>query len=241
MLDLGTIYAGPYAGMLLSDLGANVIKVEPLDGDPWRAFAFGFLGANRGKRGLAVNLKQPDGLEMFYDLVRKADVVCDNFRAGVLSRLKIDHATLSRMNPRIVSCSITPFGSSGPMAGLPGFDPVLQARSGLMRAQGGEGQEPIYHQIAVSDFTAALLAAFGVIGALLVREQTGRGQLVETSLAGGGDGGAGGGVHALRRTASGRARRAQSDRRVGAASLLSVRRRLGVPGRGRSVGGASVA
>jgi crotonobetainyl-CoA:carnitine CoA-transferase CaiB-like acyl-CoA transferase len=183
VLDLGTIYAGPYLGMLLSDLGANVIKVEPLDGDPWRAFAFGFLGANRGKRGLAVNLKDEGGLALFYDLVRKADVVCDNFRAGVLSRLKIDYATLSRINPRIISCSITPFGSSGAMAGLPGFDPILQARSGLMRAQGGEGQEPVYYQIAVCDFVAALLAALGVIGALNARQTTGRGQLVETSLA----------------------------------------------------------
>jgi len=183
VLDLGTIYAGPYAGMLLSDLGANVIKVEPLDGDPWRAFAFGFLGANRGKRGLAVNLKHVDGLALFYDLVRKADVVCDNFRAGVSGRLKIDYATLSRINPRIISCSITPFGSSGPMAGMPGFDPILQARSGLMRAQGGEGEEPVYYQIAVCDFVAALLAAFGVIGALNAREKTGRGQAVETSLA----------------------------------------------------------
>ncbi|HUS82858.1 MAG TPA: CoA transferase, partial [Dehalococcoidia bacterium] len=183
VLDLGTIYAGPYMGMLLSDLGANVIKVEPLDGDPWRAFAFGFLGANRGKRGLAVNLKEQEGLEVFHDLVRKVDVVCDNFRSGVLGRLKIDHATLSRINPLVISCSITPFGASGPMAGLPGFDPVLQARSGLMRAQGGDGEEPVYYQIAVCDFVAALLGVFGVMGALNAREKTGRGQLVETSLA----------------------------------------------------------
>jgi crotonobetainyl-CoA:carnitine CoA-transferase CaiB-like acyl-CoA transferase len=183
VLDLGTIYAGPYASMLLSDLGANVIKVEPLDGDPWRAFAFGFLGANRGKRGLALNLKNEEGLTLFYDLVRKADVVCDNFRAGVLGRLKIDYATLSSINPRIISCSITPFGSSGPMAHMPGFDPILQARSGLMRAQGGEGHEPIYYQIAVCDFVAALLGAFGIMSALNEREKTGRGQAVETSLA----------------------------------------------------------
>jgi crotonobetainyl-CoA:carnitine CoA-transferase CaiB-like acyl-CoA transferase len=183
VLDLGTIYAGPYMGMLLSDLGATVIKVEPLDGDPWRAFAFGFLGANRGKRGLAVNLKSAEGLEVFYDLVRNADVVCDNFRSGVLRRLKIDHATLGRINPRVICCSITPFGASGPMAGLPGFDPILQARSGLMRAQGGDGEEPVYYQIAVCDFMAALLGVFGVTSALIAREKTGRGQLVETSLA----------------------------------------------------------
>jgi crotonobetainyl-CoA:carnitine CoA-transferase CaiB-like acyl-CoA transferase len=183
VLDLGTIYAGPYTGMLLSDLGANVIKVEPLDGDPWRTFAFGFLGVNRGKLGLAINLKDEAGKTLFYDLVKKADVVCDNFRAGVSERLGVDYQTLKKMNPRIVSCAITPFGSSGPMAGLPGFDPILQARSGLMRAQGGEGQEPVYYQISICDFVAALLATLGVLAALNVREKTGQGQLVETSLA----------------------------------------------------------
>jgi len=183
VLDLGTIYAGPHNGMLLSDLGADVIKVEPLDGDPWRAFAFGFLGVNRGKRGLAIDLKRDKGRELFYDLVREVDVVTDNFRAGVLKRLGIDYDTLSAINPRIVCCSVTPFGTSGPMAGWPGFDPLLQARSGLMRAQGGEGEEPVYHQIAICDFTTALMGAYGVIAALYARQRTGRGQLVETCLA----------------------------------------------------------
>ena len=106
VLDLGTIYAGPYASMILSDLGANVIKVEPLDGDPWRAFAFGFLGVNRGKRGLSLDLKSSEGLALFYDLVRKADVVSDNFRTGVLKRLKVDYETLSAINPRIICNSM---------------------------------------------------------------------------------------------------------------------------------------
>ena len=169
--------------MLLSDLGANVIKIEPLDGDPWRGFAFGFLGVNRGKRSLALDLKRSEGREVFYDLVRRADVVTDNFRAGVLKRLEIDYDTLSAINPRIICCSVTPFGTSGPMAGWPGFDPLLQARSGLMRAQGGEGEEPVYYQIAICDFITALMAAYGVIAALHVRERTGRGQLVESCLA----------------------------------------------------------
>jgi crotonobetainyl-CoA:carnitine CoA-transferase CaiB-like acyl-CoA transferase len=169
--------------MLLSDLGANVTKIEPLDGDPWRGFAIGFLGVNRGKRSLALDLKRDEGRELFYDLVRKADVVTDNYRAGVLKRLKIDYATLSAINPRLICCSITPFGSSGPMAGWPGFDPLLQARSGLMRAQGGEGEEPVYYQIAVCDFICALMGAYGIIAALHARQHTGRGQLIETSLA----------------------------------------------------------
>jgi crotonobetainyl-CoA:carnitine CoA-transferase CaiB-like acyl-CoA transferase len=183
VLDLGTIYAGPYAAMLLSDLGANVIKVEPLDGDPWRAFAIGFLGVNRGKRGLGLDLKRREGRDLFYDLVRKTDVVVDNFRAGVLQRLKMDYDALSAMNPRVICASVTPFGASGPMAGLPGFDPILQARSGLMRAQGGGGEEPVYHQIAVCDFITGLMTAYGVAAALYVRERSGRGQQVETSLA----------------------------------------------------------
>ena len=183
VLDLGTIYAGPYGGMLLSDLGADVTKIEPLDGDPWRAFAIGFLGANRGKRSLAIDLKRSEGREVFYDLVLKADVVADNFRTGVLRRLQMDYDTLSAINPRIICCSVTPFGTSGPMAGWPGFDPLLQGRSGLMRAQGGEGEEPVYYQIAICDFITALMAAYGVIAALHARERTGRGQLVESSLA----------------------------------------------------------
>lgn len=183
VLDLGTIYAGPFAAMLLSDLGANVIKVEPLDGDPWRAFAIGFLGVNRGKRGLALDLKRKEGRELFYDLARKADIVVDNFRAGVLQRLRLDYPALSGVNPRLICASVTPFGASGPMAGLPGFDPILQARSGLMRAQGGDGEEPVYHQIAVCDFITGLMTAYGVAAALYVRERTGRGQQVGTSLA----------------------------------------------------------
>jgi crotonobetainyl-CoA:carnitine CoA-transferase CaiB-like acyl-CoA transferase len=169
--------------MLLSDLGANVIKIEPLDGDPWRAFAIGFLGVNRGKRGLALDLKHKEGRGLFYDLVRKTDIVVDNFRAGVLQRLKMDYDALSTMNLRVICASVTPFGASGPMAGLPGFDPILQARSGLMRAQGGDGEEPVYHQIAVCDFITGLMTAYGVAAALYGRERSGRGQQVETSLA----------------------------------------------------------
>jgi crotonobetainyl-CoA:carnitine CoA-transferase CaiB-like acyl-CoA transferase len=183
VLDLGTIYAGPHAAMLLSDLGANVVKIEPLDGDPWRAFAIGFLGVNRGKRGLALDLKREQGRALFYDLVRKTDVVVDNFRAGVLPRLKMDYEALSAVSPRVICASVTPFGASGPMAGLPGFDPILQARSGLMSAQGGDGEEPVYHQIAVCDFITGLMTAYGVAAALYGRERSGRGQQVETSLA----------------------------------------------------------
>ncbi len=185
VLDLGTTYAGPYSCMLLADLGADVAKIEPLDGDPFRAMGAAFIGVNRGKRSLVLDLKKEEGLGTFYDLVRQSDIVVDNYRAGVTKRLKIDYDTLSAINPRIICCSVTPYGSSGPMSDLPGYDPVIGALSGLQRAQGGYGKddEPVYHNVAVIDFTSALMAAYGMCAALYHRELTGRGQLVETCLA----------------------------------------------------------
>ncbi|MGI8552907.1 MAG: CoA transferase, partial [Dehalococcoidia bacterium] len=182
VLDLSGFIAGANGGMLLADLGANVIKVEATDGDPWRGFGFGFLGANRGKRSLAVDLKRTEGRELLYAMVRRADVVLDNFRAGVTERLRIDDERLRQINPRLVCCSVTAFGSSGPLSHLPGFDPLLQARSGLMQAQGGAGGEPVYYQIAVNDYGSALMAAYGIVAALVARERTGRGQRVESCL-----------------------------------------------------------
>jgi len=185
VLDLGTTYAGPFSCMVLADLGADVTKLEPLDGDPFRALGAAFIGVNRGKRSLVLDLKKEDGLQTFYDLVRQSDIVADNYRAGVTKRLKIDYDTLSAINPRIICCSVTPYGASGPMSDLPGYDPVIGARSGLQRAQGGYGKddEPVYHNVAVVDFTSALMAAYGMCAALYHRELTGRGQLVETCLA----------------------------------------------------------
>ncbi len=182
VLDLGVIIAGTYAGALLADLGADVIKVEPLEGDPFRSFGLGFVGWNRGKRGVALDLKRPEGLETFYALVRRADVVCDNYRRGVLERLRIDYAALREHNPRIVSASVTAYGSEGPLAGDPGFDPLLQAEGGLMAAQGGD-DEPVFHQVAVHDTASAMACAFAITAALRARERTGAGQRVETSLA----------------------------------------------------------
>jgi crotonobetainyl-CoA:carnitine CoA-transferase CaiB-like acyl-CoA transferase len=185
VLDLGTTYAGPFSCMLLSDLGADVAKIEPLDGDSFRPLGAAFIGVNRGKRSLAINLKKEEGLEAFYDLVRKADIVADNFRAGVTKRLKIDYDTLSAINSRIICCSVTPYGASGPLSDLPGYDPVVGARSGLQRAQGGHGKddEPVYHNTAIVDFSSGLMAAYGMCAALYHRQVTGRGQLIETSLA----------------------------------------------------------
>ena len=182
VLDLATFIAGAYAPMVLADLGADVIKVEPHTGDPFRQFGYGFQGWNRGKRSLSLDLKSDVGRETFYQLVKRADVVVDNFRVGVLERLGLSYQALHAINPRIVMVSVTANGRSGPLAPLPGYDPILQARSGAMRAQGGDGHEPVYYQVAISDYAAATMAAFGAMSALYVRARTGEGQYVNTSL-----------------------------------------------------------
>jgi crotonobetainyl-CoA:carnitine CoA-transferase CaiB-like acyl-CoA transferase len=181
VLDLGTVIAGAHAGGLLANLGAEVIKVEPLDGDPFRSDGGGFLAYNRGKRGLGLDLKQPVALELFLDLARNADVVLDNYRYGVRQRLGIDYAALKAVNPRIISCSINAYGERGERMRLPGFDPLLQAEAGMMAAQGG-ADEPILHTIAVNDVATAAVVTFGVIAALNARETSGEGQEVLTSL-----------------------------------------------------------
>jgi crotonobetainyl-CoA:carnitine CoA-transferase CaiB-like acyl-CoA transferase len=183
MLDLGTVIAGAYASGILANLGAEVVKVEGTDGDPWRAYELGFVAYNRGKRGLVVDLKQADGRDVFLDLAAKADVVLDNYRLGTRDRLGIGHAAVSAVNPRAISCSVTTYGSKGLETKRPGFDPLLQALSGMMAAQGGDGADPVFHTIAVNDFASAAMAAFGVVAALNARERTGAGQVMETSLA----------------------------------------------------------
>jgi len=183
VLDLGTVVAGAYAAAILANFGADVVKVEPAEGDPFRSGGPGFINYNRGKRGLGVNLKTPAGHELFLDLAKTADVVLDNYRLGVRERLGIDYAALRAVNPRIISCSANTYGSRGADARLPGFDPLLQARSGMMAAQGGEDGEPVFHTIPINDVATAALTAFAIIAALNARETTGEGQNVETSLA----------------------------------------------------------
>ncbi|WP_296599813.1 CoA transferase [Phenylobacterium sp.] len=181
VLNLGTVIAGAYAGTILTQFGADVIKIEPREGDPFRSDGSQFLAYNRGTRGLGLDLKKPEARELFLDLVRQADVVIDNYRLGVRGRLGIDYPALRAVNPRIVSCSINAYGETGPRAALPGFDPLLQAEGGMMAAQGGEG-DPILHTIAVNDIATAATVAGGVIAALNAREATGEGQELLTSL-----------------------------------------------------------
>jgi len=183
VLEVGGYIAGPMATTALAWAGADVIKIETPHGDPFRAFGFGFYGWNQSKRSLALDLTKPGALDIVYELVRKADVLVENMRPGATGRLGIDYETVCRLNPRLVYASITAFGSSGPRGQEMGFDPLLQARSGIMAAQGGHGAPPVFFACGVADYSAAFLAAFGVTAALLARERTGRGQLVETSLA----------------------------------------------------------
>jgi crotonobetainyl-CoA:carnitine CoA-transferase CaiB-like acyl-CoA transferase len=180
VLDCSSYLAGPYGAMMLADLGASVIKVEPLEGDSFRELP-GFYGWNRGKRSVAVNLKEPAGREVLQRLVKTADVLIQNMRPGVAERLGMDSATLRAVNPRLIYCAMTAFGPDGPYRDRPGYDPVLQAMGGVQHLQ-GFGGPPQFVRVAVTDYYTAALGAQAVLAALFVRERTGRGQHVETSL-----------------------------------------------------------
>ena len=179
VLDLTSFIAGPVCPMLLADLGADVVKIETPDGDPFRMTAYGFHGWNRGKRSLVLDLKRPEGRETLLDLVRSADVLVENFRGGVMDRLGLGWERLRVVNPSLVCVSIT--GAEGALATLPGFDPIFQARSGFMTAQGGQG-EPVFHMIPYNDYSAGTLGALATVAGLVARERTHRGQRVCTSL-----------------------------------------------------------
>lgn len=189
VLDLTIARAGPTAVRLLADWGATVIKIEPppaKDGSD-RSFTGGRHGSDeqnlhRNKRGLALDLKHPDGHRVFLDLVRQADIVVENFRADVKRRLGIEYETLAETNPRIILASVSGFGQDGPYGNRPGVDQIVQGMSGLMSVTGEPGRGPLRAGIAISDTAAGLCLGQGILLALLHREQTGRGQWVHTSL-----------------------------------------------------------
>lgn len=189
VLDFCSFIAGAYGGMLLGDLGAEVIKVEPLTGDlarTWGPFLAGesryFQGWNRSKRGLAIDLLSTSGREIITRLVQLTDVVLENFRPGVTERLQIDYDHLRKINPKLIYCSSTAFGSKGPLRLRPGYDPVLQAMGGAAQGNVRFSGKVAICSVAVSDYQAALLAVAGIAAALYHRERTGQGQLIETSL-----------------------------------------------------------
>ena len=181
VLNLGTVIAGAYAGTLLAAMGADVIKIEGPEADPFRSDGSQFLVYNRGVRGLGLDLKQTAARDAFLEMVRSADVVIDNYRLGVRERLGITYATLKAINPRIISCSINAYGDTGPWAALPGFDPLMQAQGGMMAAQGGE-DDPILYSIAVNDIATAAVVSASVVAALNARATTGEGQEIVSSL-----------------------------------------------------------
>jgi crotonobetainyl-CoA:carnitine CoA-transferase CaiB-like acyl-CoA transferase len=180
VLDLGAIIAGPFAASLLAELGADVVKVEPLGGDSFRGP--GFAAYNKGQRSVAVNLADERGRAAFLRLVAGADVVIDNYRPGVLERLRIAYDDLAAVNPDVIAISVTGFGPGGPLGREAGFDPVLQAMSGMMAAQGGK-DEPVFFTIPVNDVAAAATAALAAGLALYHRSRGGGGQRAWTSLA----------------------------------------------------------
>jgi crotonobetainyl-CoA:carnitine CoA-transferase CaiB-like acyl-CoA transferase len=181
ILDMGTFVAGPYAGALLAELGADVVKVEPPAGDPFRATGIVF---NRGMRSLAVNLQDEAGLTAFQQVARASDVLVEALRPGVTKKLGIDHDTLAALNPGIITVSLSAYGEGdGPLSGQPGVDMVLQGMSGMMSAQGGNS-EPVANTVAIIDVTTAAMLALSASLALLHRERSGNGQRAWVSLAG---------------------------------------------------------
>ena len=186
VLDLTRVRAGPTCARQLADWGANVIKVEaPSDGEePMGGPREGsdFQNLHRNKRSMTLDLKAPAGLAAFKRLVKKADVLIENFRPDVKKRLGIDYKTLSKINPRLVFASISGFGQDGPYADRPGFDQIAQGMGGLMSITGLPGQGPVRVGIPVADLSAGLFAALGIFVALLERETSGKGQAIETSL-----------------------------------------------------------
>jgi formyl-CoA transferase len=191
VVELTQVIAGPVAGMLLSDLGAEVIKVEPPQGESWRLMtpltpteSRGYVAVNRGKRDIAVDLGKPAGKAVVHRLAAWADVMLINYRADVPARLGVDYETVSKINPRLVYCELTAFGRTGPWAGRPGYDRIVQAEAGMMASEGitEAGLPRMVLSTPPADFAAGYGMAMAVCAALFHREKTGRGQKIDTSL-----------------------------------------------------------
>ena len=192
VLDISQVMAGPFCCMLLGDMGADVIKIEPPGvGDSTRkSMGFrlkgddspGFLALNRNKRSVTLDLKNPADREVLYALVKTADVVVENGRPGVAARLGMSYDTLRAVNPRIIYASISGFGQTGPWALRPGFDLIAQAMSGVISATGHPGGEPVKSDVPLGDLGAGLFAAYAILSAVIGREKTGEGQFIDASL-----------------------------------------------------------
>jgi crotonobetainyl-CoA:carnitine CoA-transferase CaiB-like acyl-CoA transferase len=190
VLELGQIIAGTYGNQVLSDLGAEVIKIEAPEGDlgripsvaPYKGVSTLFLTFNRNKKSVVINLKSDAGRALFYELVKISDVVVDNFRAGVLERLRVDYARLSTINPRIIHCSVTGFGGDGAYKDYPALDLVVQAISGHLSITGEPGRPPARVGIPLGDLSGGIFSCKAILAALYQRERTGRGCRIDTSM-----------------------------------------------------------
>jgi crotonobetainyl-CoA:carnitine CoA-transferase CaiB-like acyl-CoA transferase len=187
VVDVSNVLAGPYATMLLGDMGADIIKIEPPVGDMMRKsppFVGGestyFIYANRNKRGMKLNLKTQEGKNILFDLVKDADIFVENWKPPTKKSLGIDYDVMKKINPRLIYCSISGFGQSGPWSERPGFDQIAQGMSGLMSVTGST--DPTRVGVAIGDSIASLFATYGMLSALIERERSGKGQFVETSL-----------------------------------------------------------
>ena len=193
IVDLTQVMGGPFCTMQLADLGADVIKVEPPAGDLSRSMGGAelempgddnapFFALNRNKRSIVLDLTRESDKAIFEALVRTADVLVESFRPGVTKRLGVDYEALVRINPRLIYASISGFGQTGPYANRPGFDLIAQGMSGIMSVTGEPGGAPVKCGVPIADLSVGLIAANGVLAALIAREKTGRGQYIDTSL-----------------------------------------------------------
>lgn len=191
VLDLSRVLAGPYCSMILGDLGAEVIKVEGPEskddtrfwGPPYQnGVSAYYLCANRNKRAVSINLKSPDGREVAKKLIRRSDVVIENFKTGTLQKWGLDYEAMKRLNPGIILASITGFGATGPYRRYPGYDYIIQAMSGLMSITGSESSGPMKTGVAITDVLTGLYAAVGILAALHARGRTNIGQHLDLSL-----------------------------------------------------------
>jgi CoA:oxalate CoA-transferase len=194
ILDLTHMLSGPYAGMILADLGAETIKVEPLQGEGTRkllatdpdnsldGMGAYFLTLNRNKKSVAIDLKSESGLDLFRRLVEVSDIVLSNFGAGVPERLGLDFASLSQVNPRIITCTVTGYGSEGPGAKRPAFDQVAQAAGGGMSITGSDPEHPVRAGIPIGDLGGGMFGVMGILAALYERERSGCGQHVDIAM-----------------------------------------------------------
>jgi crotonobetainyl-CoA:carnitine CoA-transferase CaiB-like acyl-CoA transferase len=191
VVDLTRVLAGPYCTMLLGDMGAEVIKIErPDGGDDTRGFgppylngeSAMFLAINRNKKSMTLNLKHSEAKRIFTKLIERSDVLVENFRPGTMTSFGFDYATVSQINPRIIYCSISGFGQTGPYADRGGYDTIAQAMSGIMSATGHPDRPPAKAGVPIADIGTGMFAAFGIVCAYIARQRTGEGQLIDTSL-----------------------------------------------------------